>query len=351
MNFFEESLSQIKDLFSKFIAQGAKSGVFLGLDIGSYSVKIVRLEPAKDGFKVLGFGVEKVIDKNYRDALSRAWVKAKAQPEESATISVAGQGVVSRYIELPAMNKGELESSMKFEIEKYVPFPLGDVMTDYAIVQETKDKSKISVLIAAAKNDLIQKKCNLAKEVNINLKGLDLDCLALANFTTELALGKEKEAGACIINLGKTVSNIDIFIDGAPQLSRDIFMGGDDITKKIAEMLDVDYAEAEKLKICPEKRKDELMSVWEPILSNLAAEIRVSLDYLEARSNKVVNSVFITGGTSLLVGIQDYLNHALGVEVNKMDYCEKLHFEDAAAKEDFKANSDFLSIALGLALR
>ena len=351
MNAFENIFGQLKDIFAKSLIESAAPLGSLGVDIGSHSVKMVRLEASKEGYKVLGFAVEKVSDKNYRDALSKALIKANAPLDLGAVISVAGQGVVSRYIELPLMSKTELESSMKFEIEKYVPFSLVEVSSDYAVVRDIKDKAKMSVLVAAAKNDLIQKKCNFAKEINLNLKAIDLDCLALANFFTEISGLPKKGTCLGIINIGKSVSNINILVDGVPCLSRDIFIGGDDITRKMVESLEIDYNEAEKMKLEPGSKKDELLSIWDSALNNLAAEIRVSLDYFEARNNKAVETMFITGGTSRLSGIEDYLNQLLSVEIKRFDYCSQLKYESAVSQDEFAKNSDLLAVALGLALR
>lgn len=348
-------LSQIQNLiglFSKFMTVSSSSPAgSLGVDIGSSSVKVVRLEAGKEGLKLLGFGVEKVAEKNYRDALSKALVKAKAIPEQAAVLSVAGQGVVSRYVEFPLMTKTELESSMKFEIEKYVPFPLSEVSADYAVVHEMREKAKMSVLIAAAKNDLVQKKCNLAHEAGLSLRAMDLDCLALANFAAEVAQLRDKGACCGIINMGRTVSNINILVEGVPYLSRDIFIGGDDITKKMVEVLEMEYAEAEKLKNSPQDKKEELLSVWDPILNNLAAEIRVSLDYFESRNNRAVDKIYLTGGLSRLEGVEVYLNRLLAVDIKKLDYADKLRFDVSVDAQDFKLNSDLLAIAFGLALR
>lgn len=346
-----QSIGHVKELFSKSFADETAPRGSLGVDIGTHSIKIIRLESSRDSFKVLGFAVEKVMEKNYRDALSKALVKAKVSAGENAVTSVSGQGVVSRYIELPQLNRSELESSMKFEIEKYVPFPMAEVVSDYTIVHEMKDRVKLLILIAAAKTDLIQKKCNLAREINLNLKAIDLDCLALANFIIEIAPVQKKGTCLGIVNIGKSVSSINILADGVPYLSRDIFVGGDDITKKMSEVLEVDYDEAEKLKNDPAARQKELFSIWDPILNNLAAEIRVSLDYFEARNNKAVEKIFITGGSSRLMGIEEYLNHALGIEIKKLDCCGQLKFDETVNQGEFKKNGDLLVIALGLALR
>jgi len=346
----KDSTGVVKDIFARSMSSGAASKGLLGVDIGSYSVKAVRMETSKDGHKLLGFGIEKVVDRNYIDALSKSLARAGATPDQSAAIAVSGQGVVSRYIELPLMNRNDLESSMRFEIEKYVPFALAEVATDYAIVQELKDKAKMSVLIVAAKNDLVQKKADLVRQVNLNLRAIDLDCLALANFYTEVCSTK-KTGCVGLVNLGRTISNMNILVDGYPYLSRDIFVGSDDLTKKMSETLEMEPAEAEALKKDPKARQKELYAVWDPVLNNLAAEIRVSLDYFEARMNKTVEQVVLTGGGSRLAGLKEYLHQLLGVEVQPVDYIDRVLCDESVDRRVLKVESDLLPIALGLALR
>ncbi len=346
----KDSTVAVKDIFTRSMTQATGPKGSVGVDIGSYAVKAVRLESSKEGYKLLGFGIEKVSGNNYLDALSKSLAKVGAAPDQSAAIAVSGQGVVSRYIELPLMNTNDLESSMRFEIEKYVPFALAEVATDYTIVQELKDKAKMSILIVAAKNDLVQKKTDLARQVNLNLRAIDLDCLALANFYTEFCSPK-KTGCIGLVNLGKTTANMNVLVDGFPYLSRDIFVGGDDITKKMCEALEVDYAEAENLKHDPGTRQKELYAVWDPVLNNLAAEIRVSLDYFEARMNRTVEQVVITGGTSRLAGLRDYLCQLLGVEVRATDFLDRLPCAEAVDRRALKAEADLLAVAMGLALR
>jgi type IV pilus assembly protein PilM len=341
----------IQELFSKSIPQNAPAAGSMGIDIGSSAVKIARLETGRDGVKLLGVGVEKIVDKNVRDAVSKALVKAKAATDQPAVISLSGQGVVSRYIELPVMNKNDLESSMKFEIEKYVPFSMADVTADFAVIQEMKDKAKMSILIAAAKNDIISKKTALAKEMGLGLKAVDLDCLALANFFTEFCGAEKKGSCVGIINLGRSVCHINVLVDGIAHLSRDIFLGGDDLTKKMAEALEVDYVDAEKLKLDPGKRLDELEPIWDQVLNNLAAEIRVSLDYFEARMNRSVDKIYMTGGSSRLSGLEAYMGHALGIDTKKLDFSDRLLCDESVDRAVFKKDADLLAVALGLALR
>ncbi len=352
MDFIKDSIGQVRGLFLKSLLPKDIATGSVGVDIGSSAVKIVRLEKTKEKVKILGFAVEKIVDKNFRDALSKALLTANICAYQSVAVAVTGQGVVSRSIELPLMSKSELESSMQFEIEKYVPFPLAEVSSDYAVIQEMRDKAKMSVLIAAAKSELINEKYNLVKEVNLNLKVVDLDCLALANFFTEIVGWKEKGVCFGIINFGKSVSNVNILVNGVPHLSRDIFIGGADVSKRIAEVYELDFMEAEVLKINPPQEKEkELMDAWEVVLSNLAVEIRVSLDYFEARNNMVVEKMYITGGSGRLKNTGEFLRQALGIEVVKMDYTDKIDFDEGVDKEKFKESSDLLTIALGLALR
>jgi type IV pilus assembly protein PilM len=240
---------------------------------------------------------------------------------------------------------------MKFEIEKYVPFPSAEVMTDYVVAGEMKDKAKMNVLIAAAKKELIQKKIDIARELNLKVKVMDLDALALANFYTEIISAGKGEPCCAVINMGRTCCNMDIFVDGQPWLSRDIFVGGDDFTKKIAETLELDPAQAEKLKCEPGGREDEVSTATESVFNSLASEIRVSLDYFESRGDKAVELVLIAGGTSRLAGVRDYLQHALAVDVKPLVYAERLRMGPGVNPQAFAADSDLLAVCLGLALR
>lgn len=340
----------LKDLVSKTIAQNSVVKGVLGVDMGTDSIKALWLDSAPEGLKVMRFAVEKVADKNYRDALSRALKKVGPAAELPVVISVSGQGVISRLVEMPMMNRSELDSAMKFEVEKYVPFPLAEVAVDYTVVKELKDKAKISVLVAAAKNEVIQKKYKVAKELNLNLKAVDLDCMALVNFFTEVVAKKNKEECFGIINIGKSATNLNIVSGGFPSLSRDIFIGGDDITKSVKDALELDLDGAEKLKINPGVKKEELSSAWEQVLHNLASEIRVSLDYFESCGDRAVEKIYICGGSSRLAGLCDYLKQHLGIEVKDVDYISALKIDDSVDLEGFKANKDLLLIACGLAL-
>lgn len=351
MDFVKDAIGQVRELFSASFSQKDVAPGSVGIDIGSTTVKVVRLEKGKEKIKVFGFAIEKIVNKDFRDALSRALLVAHVVPHQCVTVSVSGQGVVSRSIELPLMSESELESSMQFEIEKYVPFPIAEVSSDYAIIQEMRDKAKMSVLIAAAKNELINERYDLAKEMNLNLKAVDLDCLALANFFTEIVGWQEKGSCFCIINIGKSVSNINILVKGVPHLSRDIFIGGSDITQRICEIYEMDYTQADSLKINPQSKEKELIDAWDTVLNNLAAEVRVSLDYFEARNDTAVEKIFITGGSSRLKNIEEFLSQALGVEIKKINYMNKISFEEGVDRNKFEENSDLLAIALGLALR
>lgn len=343
-------LLTLKGLLQQSVPQPEAAPGLLGVDIGTDSVKICRLDFDKQSLVLTGYCTEKIEEKKITDAVARCMKKCTCA-DDLCVLSLSGQGVVSRYVELPLMNKSELESSMKFEIEKYVPFPLAEVATDYAVAGEMKEKAKLNILIAAAKNELVQRKCTLARELNLKVKALDLDSLALANFYTDI-VGKQNIPACCaVIHMGRTNCNMDILVEGHPFLSRDIFIGGDDLTKKIAESMEVELSEAEVLKCSPGQKQESLETAVEPVFNSLASEIRVSLDYFESRGNRAVEKVFISGGTSRMMGLQGYLKHALALDVEKVDYADRVKLSSSVNAEAFRADSDLLTVALGLSLR
>ena len=108
-----------------------KSKLVLGLDIGSSSVKLVQLKEKKDGYQLAAFGAaplppEAIVDgalmnssaivEAIQGLLSEQRVKAK-----DVAIGVRGHSVIIKKIQMPRMGQEELDESIQWEAEQYIP--------------------------------------------------------------------------------------------------------------------------------------------------------------------------------------------------------------------------------------
>ena len=109
----------------------------VGLDLGSSSVKAVALGPrrAAGGRAILAKSfapVDASSDANMVAAIKTAVVGLNL-PVRSVTLSVSGQSVIIRVLEMPSLAPHELAQALPFEAQRHLPFQLSDVVLDGGI--------------------------------------------------------------------------------------------------------------------------------------------------------------------------------------------------------------------------
>ena len=340
-------LKSLLNLKKKF----KKSQSRVGLDIGSSSVKAIKLKFENDSVELCDFAVISTLENGFAHAARQAM-----QPLEIKTVntSVSGPSTIIRYVNFPKMSPDELKKALKFEAQKYIPFSLAEVNIDAAILKDNLQDNKMLVAIAAVKKDFFTQRLKLFEGSDFKINIIDIDSLALINaFNFNYPRDSNtKPKSAALLNIGATFSNLNILEDGAPLLSRDMNIAGNNFTQKIADAFEMDFKAAEELKINPDKeRMQKLIQATEPAVSNLATEIRVSFDYYESQSASSVGKIFLSGGGSSFLGLKDALANSLGIEVEYWDTLKQISVSSTIDSAKLKSVSSQLGIALGLALR
>lgn len=332
-----------------------KNDFKIGLDLGSSSVKIVGLQCRDNNFLLRNF-IIKEIPYQSRDVsgLVKEGLLDLGAQHSPVNISLSGQGVITRYVSLPIIEQRLFKNSLRFEAQQYIPFSIEEVNLDGYILKQDTAANKMSVLIAAAKKELVSERVKLVQDLGFKVGIVDIDSLALINaFSFSYAQDETlKKKTIALLNIGASVTNLDILEQGMPCLSRDIQISGNNFTERITDGLGVDLQSAESLKISPGKEDlDKIKPYLDTILSQLAQEIRNSFDYYESQSASSVEQIFISGGGSLLAGLVSNLNAVLGVEIQTWGSLNNLELSEGLDIEKIKVQSMFMPVALGLAIR
>src|SRR2546425_9970944 len=278
----------------------AKSKLSLGLDIGSSSVKLVQLKEAKRGYILDAFGVaplppEAIVDGALMnstaivEAIRQLLSQYKLKNREVA-IGVSGHSVIIKKISMPRMSQEELEESIQWEAEQYIPFDVKDVNIDVQILTPPDQDSgtgQMDVLLVAAKKDMINDYTSVVSEAGLLPVVVDVDAFAVQNaFEVNYDLPKET---VVLVNAGASVVNINVLAGGLTTFTRDVTMGGNQFTEEIQKQLNVSYDEAEKLKVGGDAAQDsdsvvpqEVERVIQGVADQMAGEIQRSLDFYTA---------------------------------------------------------------------
>ena len=334
----------------KFKPAFGKEKFSFGLDIGTHSIKYVKLKLLNGSAELSDLNlltgsadVEGVL-KNIK----------QSQGADFVNISLSGPSTVIRYVNFPKMNEQELKQALKFEAQKHIPFSVEEVVLDSFILKEDLPDNKMLVLIAAVKKDFLNQRIKLIEDAGLKANLVDIDSLALTNaFNYNYPQDDNpKYKAVALLNIGSSMSNLNILENGMPRLSRDIHIGGSNFTQKLMEMFSLDFKAAEELKINPDAEKAKSVTATiESVFSNLASNIRTSFDYYESQSTTSVAKIFLNGGGSKFVGLKDMLANLLGIEVESWDPLSNIKVPNTVDTQKVNNLSGQLAVAVGLAIR
>lgn len=93
-------------------------------------------------------------------------------------VAMADRDFIFRSIEMPFMKKKEIESSLSYEIEKYVPFKLDELRWDYSYTSFSKEK-KINISFVGIKDDKFKRTQTLFTRLDLNPVAVEPSSLSL----------------------------------------------------------------------------------------------------------------------------------------------------------------------------
>lgn len=341
----------------------------LGLDIGSSSIKLVHLKENKKGIHLESFAMaplptEAIVDGALMNANAvietiRSLVEAQKLRLTEVAISVSGHPVIIKKISLPAMTPDELDESIKWEAEQYIPFDVNDVYLDYQILQSRPEQGQMDVLLVAAKRDVVDEYAGLVRDAGLNPVIVDVDALTIQN-TFEVNYGYPPGESVVLIDVGASTININIISNGVTTFTRDISMGGNQYTEEIQKQLNVSYDEAEAYKLGGEQGVDadsvvpqEVERVMKAVSESMASEIHRSLDfYLATSSEGRVSRVYLSGGTAKVPSLARIVEQRVGVPVELIDPFRNVQVDPRLFNLDYiNEVRPLASVAVGLGLR
>ncbi len=328
-----------------------KSLTKVGLDIGSYNLKVVELEKKDGSFEIVSAGIKEIREtKDISLAIKELFKETRISTKE-VNISLSGDNVVARYLSLPKMNEDELNKALAFELEDRIPFKANEVYTDYSILgDEPNSKNRMSVFLVAAKKDMLDTKLEFMRRAGLLPQVITMDALALKN-TFYFNYPSKDTASIAILNIGNKISNLLIAREQTPYFVRDARFGGEAITALIQSKLGLNQKDAEELKYSSLKdAPDDVLQTIKATLSSLLNEIFVSLDFYENLTECKIDEVYICGGSSKIIGLKDFLWGYLNLEVFTLEPLKNFSVSPDISQEALTNLSPFLAIAIGLAL-
>lgn len=371
----------------------------IGLEIGASAIKILELRagappslralairPTPAGAATDGQIVEpQAIAAEIRAGLADAKIKNRY-----CVTSVANQAAITRIISVPKMSLKELDEAIKWEAERYIPFPIDEVVLDYDALDNPDDipaDGQMEVMIAAAQTEVIARHVEVIKLAGLEPVVIDIKPFAAIRALKGSLLGEhlnkttltgqryteEGEVGV-ILEIGASNSTIALVRGERILMNRNINVSGDDFTVAIQKAFNLDFAAAEDVKVqyatatIPTEDEEELLDfdvnrerysparIFDVIrapLVDLTTEIRRSLEFYRVQSGDVnVDRMYLSGGGSKLRGLADAIGDTLGFRVELGDPWLSLTYDETSFDSAYlRSIAPELAVPIGLAMR
>ena len=337
----------------------------IGLDIGSSYIKTVKVKESKGSYELELFDIfplppELIVDGSIIDSIRlvdsiKEMIKKTGIKSKDTVISISGHSsVIIKRIALPEMSEEELQESIKFEAEQYVPFDIEDVDLDFQILGPKEEPGQMDVILVAVKKDIINEYISVVKEAGLNPIIVDVDAFALENMYG-VNYQIETNKNVALLNIGASTINMSILKGGISVFTRDSAMGSNLHTEALQREFNLSYENAEKVKRGESVENvdpDAVNSVIESASEEILSEIIRSFDYYRSSTmHEDIAEVILSGGCALLKHFASMIAEKTGIETRVAEPFKNIRIPKKFDIASLEEVAPIMAIAVGLALR
>jgi type IV pilus assembly protein PilM len=349
----------------------SKEKTIVGLDIGSSAVKAVELASTGKGYRVVAYRMEPVppdsivdgaiIDAGaVADSIRRLFEPAgggRAFKTKDVCASLSGNAVIVKKITLPVMTETELDESIHWEAEQYIPFDIQDVNLDYQILDPGTGpdaRGSMDVLLVAAKKEKIGDYTSVIAQAGRTAVVVDVDAFALQN-AFEVNYGLEAGQVVVLLNAGASAININILQGDQSVFTRDISTGGNAYTEAVQKELGLPFELAEQVKKgipVDGATFEDAQPVLRAVTENVLLEIQKTFDFFKATAaSDRIDRIVLSGGASRVDGFREMLQERFGAPVEEFDPFRAVTWDTKKLAGSPVDHAPSAAVAVGLALR
>lgn len=304
----------------------------IGLDISDLSLKMVQLNKTRD--------------KIYIQAFSRASLKSGVVDSGEIKNPEEFIKVIKRMIDKPIFGKfssqeivvclpepqtfikllkienpqSKLDDQILSELEKYFPVPVDDMYFDFQVI-ENKD-NKAMVLVGASPKSFVDDYIRILKDAKLFVVASEIESVAISRAILQEESLNPKNAerkNYAIIDIGESRTGIFVYSKNTILFDISISLSGDEITKKIASDLKLDYNQAELAKIIiglDDKNSNEgIKNSISEMIEQLILKIEYVLDFDNSHFGEFgkIDKFFICGGGANIKNLDKIIEKSVNV--------------------------------------
>lgn len=346
----------VKALVPKINLRMAKE--LVGVDIGTTSIKICVLKKSKKGFTLVKVASQSydedllhdgnIIDRAFLAHELRDLMDKNAVKSRTAAAALSSYSVITKRIAMPFMEDEALENGIRLEVENIIPFPLKDIYYNYYIMGIDEEKENMmNVLVVAAKREIVEGYMKTFELAKLKLEILDVDVFAVTNVIEQIY--NPRDFSVLAADIGAAITNIAICKGENIEFTREILIGGKQLTGEIEKAHKVSYREAEEKKL---RSDEDISDLVQDFVSNISSEINKTINfYVATKPRENVGKIYLTGGSSQVRGLKEQIEKEVGIDVELLNPFLFLKDGQGSVITAGESDASLMTIALYLSSR
>ncbi len=337
----------------------------IGLDLGSRAVKLAEVLDKKGRRSLEKLGTVNlppgaIVEGRIKEPeivakKIKGLVKQLKVGTSSVATSIAGYSVMIEKIVVSKMSDEELADSIQYEAEQYIPFDVADVNIDFEIIGDhERNPNQMYVMLVAAKKEVVNEYIDVLEMADLVPRIVDVDVFALEKVFGEGYVQEEKSVA--LVDVGANKLNVNIVKENVSAFTRDVAIGGQEITQEIAAKLNCSFEEAEEMKIASATDQglhQRLQGTLSSFISKWCREIRRVIDfYYSTYPDERIKQILLSGGAAQTPGFLKQLATDAAIPVEMLDPFRSLDVNTKNLDMQYlKRIAPQAAIAIGLATR
>jgi type IV pilus assembly protein PilM len=338
-------------------------GDFFALDIGTNAVRVVQLaNNGQDNWTLVHYGYapvdlkttsanskesERRLGEIIMTAVGQSGIKTK-----NVAIGLPSQKTFTTVIDVPTMSEAELRSTIKYQIDQYIPMAIDEAKVDWVLLgQSAHNPQQQEVLLASTANSYAEERLEFVEGLGLNVIAAEPDPIAMIRALLPAGI----QDARLIIDVGELSTNLVITYGDSPRLVRTIPTGLYSLVKAAVQNLNVQEDQARqfiiKFGLAPDRLEGQVYHAVENVLEGFAAELTKSIKFFQTRyPNTPVGGILLSGYGSVIPKFGEYVTAKTGVTSAQANPWQKVRVQQSDQQQLAAIATEF-STAVGLAQR
>jgi len=338
-------------------------GDFFALDIGTNAVRVLQLSSTgPDSWSLEHFGYapidEKLSASNAPESLRKLGeiimtaVGQSGIKSKNVVIGLPSNKTFTTVVELPVMPDAELKSTLKYQIDQYIPMAANEAKVDWAqLGTSLHDPKQQEILLASTANAYAEERLEFIESLGLDVIASEPDPIAMVRSL----LPSNIPDARMIIDVGELSTDLAITFADAPRLVRTIPLGIKSLIKSAVQNLNVQEDQARqfilKFGLAPDRLEGQVYRALESTLDGFAAELVKSVKFFQTRyPNTPVGGILLSGNAAVVPLFGEYVTSKTGIQSSIANPWQKVKVTQADQQQLMNVASEFATV-IGLAQR